>query len=77
MYRWFGHEPSIDFLPYAEWAKGETQEDAAATLEHIARSPNCSMEKAKALLGFHPRYSSLEAVQESVRWLIDNGKIAA
>lgn len=76
MYRWFGHEPIIDFLPYAEWAKGEKSEDAAATLEHIARSPNCSMEKAKALLGFRPRYSSLEAVQESVRWLIDNGKIA-
>jgi nucleoside-diphosphate-sugar epimerase len=75
MYRWFGHEPNIDFLPYAEWAKGETKEDATATWEHIARSPNCSMEKAKALLGFRPRYSSLQAVQESVRWLIDNGKI--
>jgi nucleoside-diphosphate-sugar epimerase len=76
MYRWFGHEPNTGFAPYAEWAKGETQEDAAATWEHIARSPNCSMEKAKALLGFKPCHSSLEAVQESVGWLIDNGKIA-
>ena len=75
MYRWFGHEPNLAFFPYADWAKGETAEDAAATLEHIARSPNCSMEKAKALLNFRPRYSSLEAVQESVSWLIDAGEI--
>jgi nucleoside-diphosphate-sugar epimerase len=77
MFRWFGQEPDLAFLPFAEWAKGETEEDAAATSEHIARSPNCSMEKAQRLLDFRPRYSSLEAVQESVRWLIDNGKIAA
>ena len=67
--------PNLGFLPFSDWAKGETAEDAAATLEHIARSPNCSMEKAKALLNFRPRYSSLEAVQESVSWLIDAGEI--
>ena len=76
MFRWFGHEPELGFLPYAEWAKGETAENAAATWEHVARSPNCSMDKARRLLGFSPRYSSLEAVQESVTWLIDNGKMA-
>jgi nucleoside-diphosphate-sugar epimerase len=76
MYRWFGHDPSIGYLPFAEWAKGEAPEDATATGEHIARSPNCSMEKAQRLLGFRPRHSSLQAVQQSVRWLIANGKIA-
>jgi hypothetical protein len=34
------------------------------------------MEKASRLLGFTPRYSSLEAVQEAVRWLVANGKVA-
>jgi len=38
-------------------------------------SPNCSMAKARHTLDFRPRYSSLEAVQESVGWLIDKGKI--
>ena len=57
------------------WAKGETAEDAKATWEHIARSPNCAMEKAKRLLGFTPRYSSLEAVQESVQWLREHGML--
>ncbi len=76
MYRWFGHEPKLAFKPYDEWKKEQQPVDAAATWEHIARSPNCSMEKARNLLNFRPRYSSLEAVQDSVGWLIENGKIA-
>ena len=75
MYRWFGHEPNIDFLPYVEWAKGETPDDATATWEHIARSPSHSMEKARRLLGFAPHYSSLAAVQEAVSWLVANGRV--
>ncbi|TCU15849.1 NAD-dependent epimerase/dehydratase family protein [Rhizobium sullae] len=74
MFRWFGHEPRLEFLPYDEWSKMESAEDAKATLEHIARSPNCSMEKAKQLLQFTPRYSSLQAIQESVQWLIAQGQ---
>ncbi|PKA41924.1 NAD-dependent epimerase/dehydratase family protein [Rhizobium sullae] len=74
MFRWFGHEPRLEFLPYDEWSKMESAEDAKATLEHIARSPNCSMEKAKRLLQFTPRYSSLQAIQESVQWLIAQGQ---
>ncbi len=75
MYRWFGHEPNLAYKPYDAWKADETPEDAKATWEHIARSPNCSMAKARHLLDFRPRYSSLEAVQESVDWLIDKGKI--
>ena len=76
MYRWFGHKPLLDYQPYEEWAKQQTAEDAKATWEHIARSPNCSMEKAHRLLGFRPSFSSLDAVQQSVRWLIDNHKMS-
>ena len=76
MYRWFGHEPNLAYKPYDAWKADETPEDAKATWEHIARSPNCSMAKARHLLDFRPRYSSLEAVQDSVGWLIDKGKIA-
>lgn len=70
MYRWFGHEPALSYLPYAEWARTQDADDAQATLEHIARSPCHSMEKAMGLLGYHPRYTSLEAVQESVTALL-------
>ena len=76
MFRWFGHEPALELLPYEQWAQAEDPEDAAATLEHISRSPSCSMAKAHRLLDFRPRHSSLEAVQESVTWLIDHGRLA-
>jgi nucleoside-diphosphate-sugar epimerase len=70
---WFGHEARLKFLPFAEWKAGETPEDAAATWEHIARSPNASIAKAERLLGYRPRYTSFEAVQEAVAWLIREG----
>jgi len=77
MYRWFGHEPKLEFLGYDSWAARQSKENAQATWEHIARSPNCSIEKGRRLLGYAPRYTSLEAVQESVAWLIENGRIRA
>ena len=77
MYRWFGHEPKLRYLPFEQWRAGVSAEDAQATLEHINRSPSHSMAKAQRLLGFAPRYSSLEAVQEAVRWLIAEGRVEA
>ncbi len=70
MYEWFGRKPRLSFLPYAEWAKQQAPEDAGATWEHIARSPCHSIEKAQRLLGYQPRYTSLQGVQESVAALM-------
>ena len=75
MYRWFGHEPNLDFAPFAQWAADQNPDEAHATREHIARSPNCSIEKGRRLLGYAPRYTSLEAVQEAVTWLISDGQV--
>jgi len=77
MAHWFGREAKLEYLPYDKWAEQHSPEEAKATWEHIARSPNCSMDKAKRLLGFTPRYSSLQAVQEAVEWLIANGRVKA
>ena len=71
VYRWFGHEPLLTFQPYETWAKGQSADNAQSTWEHVSRSPNCSMEKARRSLGFKPRYSSLEAVQQSLQWLTE------
>ena len=75
MYRWFGKEPDLSFAPFDTWAAGQDEAEAKSTWEHIARSPNCSIDKAKRLLGYQPRYTSLEAVQEAVAWLIENGQV--
>jgi nucleoside-diphosphate-sugar epimerase len=74
---WFGHPAQLEFLPWEEWRHGATAKDAAVTWDHIAHSPNCSIAKARTLLGYEPRYSSLEAVRESVGWLIEQGVVHA
>jgi nucleoside-diphosphate-sugar epimerase len=75
MFRWFGHEPTLSFAGFDEWAKAQDENEAKATWEHVIRSPNCSIEKGRRLLGYAPRYASLEAVQEAVTWLIAGGQV--
>ena len=72
---WFGQPAQLEFLPWEEWRQRVTERDAAVTWDHIAHSPNCSIAKARTRLGYEPRYSSLEAVHESLRWLIDHGAV--
>lgn len=69
MYRWFGRESRVRYLGWEEWRRLHTEEQARCTWDHIAHSPCCSMEKARRLLGFAPRWSSLDAVREAVGWL--------
>jgi nucleoside-diphosphate-sugar epimerase len=71
----FGKKASLRFLPWEEWRKIVSKEDAAATWDHIAHCPNCSIAKAQRLLDYQPRYSSLEAVFESLNWLLERGII--
>ncbi len=72
---WFGKEANLRFAPWSEWAAQHNEEDAALTHTHLLHSPNASIKKAQQLLGYEPRYTSLEAVRESVDWLIEHGKI--
>jgi nucleoside-diphosphate-sugar epimerase len=69
MAAWYGKAANLRFLPWDEWKETLSKEEAEATLDHISHSPNCSIEKARKLLNYAPRYSSLQAVQESVRYL--------
>jgi nucleoside-diphosphate-sugar epimerase len=68
--RWFGREPRIRFLPWEEWRTLVSEKDASITWDHIARSPNCSIRKARRLLDYQPRYTSLDAIYESLTWLV-------
>jgi nucleoside-diphosphate-sugar epimerase len=75
--QWFGHTPKLEFLPWEEWQKGVSEKDASTTWDHIAHSPNCSLAKARNFLRYKPRYTSLEALRESVDWLIEQGIVHA
>ena len=75
MYRWFGHEPRLSFVPFDQWKLGLKKSDAESSWGHIMRSSCVSIEKSRQRLGYSPRFSSLEAIQQSVTALIDSGRI--
>lgn len=72
---WFGQEARLGFLPIGQLREQLSERDGAAMWDHVAHSPNCSMDKAARLLGFRPRYSAIEAALSGIEWLVDNGKI--
>jgi nucleoside-diphosphate-sugar epimerase len=74
---WFGEPARLRFLPWEEWREGVSEEEAEGTCDHIAHSPNCSIAKAGRLLDYQPRYSSLQAVRESLGWLVEHGEVEA
>ena len=73
---WFGQPARLRFVPWEQWRATVSEQEAATTWDHIAHSPNCSIAKAQRLLDYRPRYSSLQATHEAVRWLIDRQVIS-
>jgi len=73
-YAWFGKTPRICFAP-AETYLAQITDDALRELTrgHLVRSSSHSIEKAKRRLGYAPRYTSLEALYESVQSLLARG----
>jgi nucleoside-diphosphate-sugar epimerase len=72
MAAWFGQQIRLSFAPWEKWQETVSQEDSQMSWDHISHSSNCSIAKAKRLLNYQPRYSSLQAVEEAVQWLIEN-----
>jgi len=73
---WFGRPARLKFLSWPEWRATVADAEANATWDHIAHSPNCSIAKAERLLGYQPRYTSLQAVYEALQWLIRDGQVS-
>lgn len=72
---WAGKSANLRFLSWDEWKQTVSEQDAARTWDAINHSPNCSIAKAQRLLGYAPRYNGLQAVKESVDWLVGHGVI--
>lgn len=68
---WFGQPAHLQFCGWDEWRKTVSENDAQATWDHIAHSPNASIAKARRMLDYQPRYTSLQAVFEALCWMID------
>jgi len=72
---WFGRDPVLEFVDWAEYERRVGAEHAATSREHVGRSIAASIDRARHVLGYQPRYSSLEALHESLRWLVANGHV--
>ena len=77
MYRWFGKEPNIGFLPFDEWCKFKKDPGfIGSTTAHVMHSDNYSIEKGRRLIDYQPRYTIQDAVIENVESLIERKVIA-
>jgi nucleoside-diphosphate-sugar epimerase len=75
VYRWFGQEPQLSYLPVKDWLAGIAAEHAEGAWGHVVRSSSHSIEKSRKRLGYAPRHSSLEAVREAVLALVADGRV--
>jgi nucleoside-diphosphate-sugar epimerase len=72
---WFGREPVLEFTDWAEFERRAGAEHALATREHTMRSISASIDRAREVLGYAPRYSTLDALHEALTWLAANGQV--
>ena len=72
---WFGREPVLELVEWAEFERRVGADHAGATREHVGRSIAASIDRARAVLGYAPRFSSLDALHEALTWLADNGHV--
>lgn len=72
---WFGREAVVEFVEWAEFEQRVGAEHAQTTREHVVRSIAASIDRAREVLGYRPRYTSLDALHESLRWLAANGHV--
>ena len=73
--KWFRRDAVLDLVEWNEFERQVGPDHAAATRDHIDRSITASIERSRSILGYAPRYSSLDALQESLRWLVEHGQV--
>jgi nucleoside-diphosphate-sugar epimerase len=72
--RWFGREPVLEFVDWAEFDRLVAPEHAETTRQHTFRSITASIARAEDVLGYAPRYNSLDALHEALTWLVADGQ---
>jgi nucleoside-diphosphate-sugar epimerase len=72
---WFGREPLLELVDWPEFERRVGAEHAGVTRDHVGRSIAASIDRARAVLGYAPRYSSLDALHEALRWLAADGQV--
>lgn len=73
---WFGQRAHLEHVSWETFREGLALQHAEASWEHLFRSQVFSVDKARRLLGYEPRYSVADTVRESVQHLIDDGTVS-
>ncbi|MGO3884951.1 MAG: NAD-dependent epimerase/dehydratase family protein [Mycetocola sp.] len=73
---WFGQEAALEQVSWDEFRRHTTAEFADNSWGHLQRNHVLSIAKSRTLLGYAPAWEPEQAIQESVRWLMDNGQLA-
>ncbi|HUB38338.1 MAG TPA: NAD-dependent epimerase/dehydratase family protein [Streptosporangiaceae bacterium] len=73
--QWFGREPVLEFVEWAEFDRRVAAEHAEATRQHTIRSITASITRTREVLGYAPRYSALSAMHEALAWLVTNRQV--
>lgn len=71
----YGQEARLRFVSWPEFREQTTDELADASWQHASRSHSMSIEKARRLLGYAPRYTTVQAVVEGLEWLEADGQL--
>jgi nucleoside-diphosphate-sugar epimerase len=64
----------LDLVEWEEFERRVGSDHASATADHVERSITASIERSRAILGYAPQYSSLDALRESLHWLVEHGQ---
>ena len=72
---WFGREPVLDLVDWPTFASRVGPQHAEVTREHVSRSISASIDRARTVLGYAPRYTALDALREALDWLIAAGQV--
>jgi nucleoside-diphosphate-sugar epimerase len=73
--QWFSRDPVLDFVDWPEFERRVGPEHTEVTREHTFRSITASISRARKMLGYAPRYSTLGALHEALAWLVANGQV--
>ena len=70
---WFGREPVLECVDWAEFTRRVGAGHAEATREHTFRGIAASIARARQVLGYGPRYTTLQALR-ALGWLAASGQ---
>jgi nucleoside-diphosphate-sugar epimerase len=72
---WFGQTAELRSVTWDDFRRSISDAAAQASWDHLVRNHYFSIDKARTVLGYTPRYQPEDAVLESVRWLIDHEQL--